>query len=157
MPPMNSPGEDTAAREISITRVFAAPRDLVWEVWTNPKHTEQWWGPDGFTTTTNEFDLRPGGVWNFIMHGPDGIDYRNDHAYTFVEPPARLEWNHGPSPHFEVTVIFEDLGDRQTRLQMTMLFPTVEERNRTVEKFNALEGQRQTMNRLETYLETISR
>lgn len=151
------PTTNTADREISTIREFAAPRDLVWEVWTDPQHMNHWWGPDGFSLTTKEFDLRPGGVWNFTMHGPDGTDYRNDLTYTVVDPKARLEWHHGPSPDFDVTVLFEDLGDNRTRVQMRMLFPTVEERNRTVEKFNAVEGQRQTMNRLEIYLaQTLS-
>ena len=64
----------TTEREIASTRVFAAPRELVWKAWTDPKHIEQWWGPIGFTTTTKEFDLRPGGKWLHTMHGPDGTD-----------------------------------------------------------------------------------
>jgi uncharacterized protein YndB with AHSA1/START domain len=152
MQPTNSAVGDTADREISTTREFNAPRDLVWEVWTDPEHYKHWWGPDGFSLTTKTFDLRPGGSWNFTMHGPDGTDYRNDLIYAVVDPKDRLEWSHGPSPHFDVTVLFEDIGEKRTRLQMRMLFPTVEERNRTVEKFNAVEGQRQTMNRLEAYL-----
>ena len=71
--------ETTAAaeREISITRLFDAPRELVFEAWTDPEQVVQWWGPHGFTTTIHEMDVRPGGVWRFIMHGPDGTDYDN--------------------------------------------------------------------------------
>src|ERR1700739_1087034 len=64
-------------RSIIGTRVFDAPRDLVFSVWTDPKHLAQWWGPNGFTTTTYSFDFRPGGTWRFVMHGPDGRDYQN--------------------------------------------------------------------------------
>src|SRR6478672_9648141 len=59
------------------TRVLDAPRTLVFDMWSDPKHLAQWWGPDGFTTTTSAFDLRPGGVWSFVTHGPDGRDYQN--------------------------------------------------------------------------------
>jgi len=79
---------DTADREIAATRVFDAPRSLVWTVWTDPKHLAEWWGPNGFTTTTKVFDLRPGGEWLFTMHGPDGTDYRNDITFTVIIEPA---------------------------------------------------------------------
>ena len=59
---------DTADREITITRVFNAPRELVFKAWTDPKHVDRWWGPRGFQTQTSEMDMRPGGVWRFVMH-----------------------------------------------------------------------------------------
>jgi uncharacterized protein YndB with AHSA1/START domain len=65
------------------SRLIDAPRDLVWSVWTDPKHLARWWGPDGFRTTTSSFDFKPGGVWRFVMHGPDGRDY--DNRVTFDE------------------------------------------------------------------------
>lgn len=61
--------EDTADREIVISRVVSAPRELVWEAWTDPKQVAQWWGPRGFSTTIEEMDVRPGGVWKHVMHG----------------------------------------------------------------------------------------
>jgi hypothetical protein len=64
--------------EILIERIINAPRELVWEAWTDPKHLEKWWGPNGFTTTTKEFDFRVGGVWRHVMHGPDGTNYPNE-------------------------------------------------------------------------------
>ena len=73
----NSPTGETAQRELVITRIFDAPRELVWRAWTDPKHVAQWWGPNGFTNTIHEMDVRPGGVWRFVMHGPDGVDYAN--------------------------------------------------------------------------------
>ena len=143
---------ETADREISTTRILNAARDLVWKAWTELEHMEQWWGPNGFTTTTKEYDLRPGGLWLFTMHGPDGTDYRNDIEYTDVVEPERLEWDHGPSPFFHATVIFSDEDVGKTRLSMQMLFLTAAERERTIEKFGALEGQKQTLARLEEYL-----
>lgn len=62
-----------ADREIVATRVFDAPRDLVFKMWTDPKHIVHWWGPNGFTNTIHEMDVRPGGVWRFIMHGPVAV------------------------------------------------------------------------------------
>ena len=62
---------NTAEREIVATRVFDASRELVFNMWIDPKHVAQWWGPKGFTNTIQEMDVRPGGVWRFIMHGPD--------------------------------------------------------------------------------------
>ena len=60
-------------REIVITRVFDAPRDLVFDAWTKEEHLSKWWGPRGFTTSFQKFDMKPGGTWQFIMHGPDGV------------------------------------------------------------------------------------
>jgi uncharacterized protein YndB with AHSA1/START domain len=77
----HSPGTGQDARTIVTTRVFDAPRELVFEAWTNPKHLVQWWGPHGFTTTIRAIDARPGGVWRFVMHGPDGVDYENRIVY----------------------------------------------------------------------------
>lgn len=146
---------DTADREIGTVRIFDAPRRLVWKAWSTPEHLGQWWGPNGFTTTTKVFELKPGGQWLFTMHGPDGTDYRNDIVFTAVLEPERLEYDHGPSPVFHTTVTFEEEGENSTKLSMTALFPTVEERNRTVEKFGAIEGMKQTLGRLADYLASL--
>jgi uncharacterized protein YndB with AHSA1/START domain len=151
----NSSTASTADREISSVRTFRAPRALVWQAWTDPKHLERWWGPIGFTTTTKEFDLRPGGKWLHTMHGPDGTDYRNDIEFTNVVEPERIEYDHGPSPIFHTTVTFEESGENETQLSMRAVFPTKEERDRTVEKFGAVEGMKQTLSRLEEYLTKI--
>lgn len=152
---MTAAATDTRDREIGTTRIFEAPRTLVWTAFTDPEHLAKWWGPNGFTTTTKKFELVPGGEWLFTMHGPDGVDYRNEITFTDVVEPERLEYDHGPSPVFHTTVTFEEEDERQTKLTMTALFPTVEERNRTVEKFGAIEGMKQTMNRLGEYVESL--
>ena len=72
-----APTIDTSDREIAATRIFDAPRDLVWRAWTDPQQIVQWWGPNGFKTTTYQMEVKPGGVWRFVMHGPDGTDYQN--------------------------------------------------------------------------------
>jgi uncharacterized protein YndB with AHSA1/START domain len=94
------------------TRVFDAPRDLVWQAWTNPKHLAQWWGPDGFTTTTSAFDMKPGGVWRFVMHGPDGRDYQNRITFDEIVKPERIVYHHGGGGdvepvQFKTTITFE--------------------------------------------------
>ena len=68
----------TADREIVISRVISAPRELVFEAFTELRHLSRWWGPDGFTTTTRAFEFRVGGEWDFVMHGPDGTVPRVD-------------------------------------------------------------------------------
>jgi uncharacterized protein YndB with AHSA1/START domain len=142
---------DIESRQIATTRTLNAPRELVWRVWTEPEHIAQWWGPKGFTNTIEKMEVREGGEWLFYMNGPDGTDYRNEITYTEVVPLERLVYTHGPTPKFIATVSFVELGGK-TQLTMRMIFPTPQERNMTVEKFGALEGQKQTFNRLEHYL-----
>ena len=155
MPNASSSVSATCDWEISSVRTFNAPRTLVWKAWTDPKHLEQWWGPFGFTTTTKEYDLRPGGKWLFTMHGPDGTNYRNDIEFTRVVEPELLEYDHGPSPIFHTTVTFEETGESETQLSMCAVFPTKAERDRTDAKFKAVEGMKQTLSRLEEYLTKI--
>ena len=80
----------TADREIVISRIINAPRELVFEAFTDVRHLSQWWGPDGFTTTTRAFAFLTGGVWDFVMHGPDGTDYQEWIVWTEITPPARI-------------------------------------------------------------------
>ena len=82
-------------RSIIGMREFDAPRDLVFSAWTDPKHLAQWWGPNGFTTTTHSFDFRAGGTWRFVMHGPDGRDYQNLITFEEVVRPERIVYRHG--------------------------------------------------------------
>jgi uncharacterized protein YndB with AHSA1/START domain len=145
----------TSDREIVITRVFDAPRELVFEAWTDPEQVVQWWGPHGFTTTIHEMDVRPGGVWLFTMHGPDGTDYGNRVVFVEVVKPERLVYDHGPEGQsnikpFYVTVTFDD-EDGKTHLTLRMVFESAAERDRAVE-FGALEGGKQTLERLAQHL-----
>ncbi len=95
-------------REIFNSRVLNAPRSLVWKVWTEPGHINNWWGPNGFTNTIHKMEVKPGGVWEFIMHGPDGVDYKNKIVYIEVHEPEQLIYDHVSGPKFHVTVKFED-------------------------------------------------
>lgn len=148
---------DEAARSIVTTRVYDAPRELVFAAWSDPDRIAQWWGPNGFTTTTSEFDMRPGGVWRFVMHGPDGRDYQNRVTYEEIVRPERLVYRHGGGEEdlepveFRNTVTFEDLGGR-TRLTMRAVFPSAAERDRVAREYGAVEGGEQTLARLAEYL-----
>jgi len=150
-----------ADRTIVTTRVFDAPRELVFAAWTDPKHLGQWWGPDGFTTTTRSIDVRVGGVWRFVMHGPDGRDYENRITFHEIVRPERLVYSHDDGEDeavepiaFHTTVTFEDIGGK-TRLTMSALFPTAAERDRVAREYDAVEGAQQHLARLAAHLTTM--
>jgi uncharacterized protein YndB with AHSA1/START domain len=148
------------ARSIIVSRTIDAPRELVFEAWTAPEHLAQWWGPTGFTTTTHAFDMRPGGVWRLVMHGPDGRDYQNHVTFDEIAPPERIVFHHDDPEiagrvHHRTTVTFEEAGSG-TRLTLNMVFPTVDERERIVREHKAEEGGAQTLERLADYAARMS-
>jgi uncharacterized protein YndB with AHSA1/START domain len=152
--PANKIAEDTSAREIVITRLFDAPRDLVFDACSDQKHLERWWGPTGFGNTTVKFDFREGGVWQHIMHGPDGTDYPNYNVFTEIKRPQRFAYRAGKGPDetlFQSTWTFDDKGGK-TEVTIRLLFPDAATRNMVVEKFGAIEGGNQTLSRLGYYL-----
>lgn len=154
------PGIGTADREIVIERVLDAPRELVWRAWTDPRHVVKWWGPEGFTTTIEAMDVRPGGIWKHVMHGPDGTDYPNLSTFIEVDEPERIVYSHGgsrkggPGANFVATWTFEPHGAK-TRLTMRLVFPSAEARDFVVNEFGAIEGGEQTLSRLGEYLTTL--
>jgi uncharacterized protein YndB with AHSA1/START domain len=137
----------TSDREIVATRVFDAPRELVFQMWTDPKHISNWWGPRDFTTTTYEMDVRPGGVWRHVMHGPDGTDYQNEIVFLEVVKPERLVYNHVSEPPFQTTVTFAGQGGK-TKVTARMLFESATLRNKVATEHHAVEGLHQTLARL---------
>src|SRR2546425_449612 len=116
----------TADREIVISRVIDAPRELVFEAFTEVRHLSRWWGPEGFTTTTRAFEFRAGGEWDFEMHGPDGTGYQEWITWTEIAQPERIALLHGESrgdPNaFESVLTFAPDG-AATRIQMRTVFP----------------------------------
>src|SRR4051812_30888425 len=122
---------NTTDREIRISRVLDAPLDLVWEVWTNPDHLRNWWGPDGFTNTISKMDVRKEGEWDLVMHGPDGTDYKNKSIFKEIIQHQKIVYEHVSAPKFIATVEFEAQGDK-TLLSWHMLFNTKEEFIHTV-------------------------
>ena len=154
------PEHATADREIVMSRVISAPRELVFEAFTQVRHLSRWWGPEGFTTSTRAFEFRVGGEWDFVMSGPDGTDYTEWISWTDIAPPERIAMLHGESrgdPNaFESVLTFEPDG-AATRLEMRTLFPTKELRDVAVEKYHAIEGGQQTLSKLATYVTEIVR
>jgi len=141
---------NTADREIRISRLLNAPIELVWEVWTNPEHIKNWWGPDGFTNTIHIMDVKPEGRWEFVMHGPDGTDYKNKSVYKEISKPTKIVFDH-IAPNFTATINFEAQGSK-TFISWQMLFETKEEFERVVKVFKADEGIKQNIVKLESYL-----
>lgn len=146
---------NTSAREIVVSRVIKAHRDIVFDAFLDTDTIGEWWGPHGFTTTTHERELKPGGVWRFTMHGPDGTDYPNRVTYTEITRPELLRYDHDTgnddNPEgFKVTITFTDRGNK-TEVTLQCLFATEEEAN-AKKKFGAVEGGNQTLQRLSEFL-----
>jgi uncharacterized protein YndB with AHSA1/START domain len=121
-----------ADRQIHIERVFDAPRDRVFAVYTDPQLIPEWWGPRDTTTVVDEMDVRPGGSWRFVMRSADGSESGFRGVYREVTPPERIvqtfEWEGMPGHISVETATFEDLGDR-TKVTTVSLFHTTEERD----------------------------
>ncbi|WP_420128041.1 SRPBCC family protein [Longimicrobium sp.] len=148
----------TADREIVLSREYDAPRELVWRAYTDPAHLPVWWGPNGFTNTVHEIDVRAGGRWRFTMHGPDGKDWPNRIVYHEVVQPERLVYLHGDDVDddpgaFHVTVTLDDVHGR-TRVTQRMLFATAAQKQ-GVEQFGAVELGKQTLDKLAAHLQTM--
>lgn len=149
-------------RDLLIERLVNAPRERVWDVWVSPEHLDHWWGPNGFRTSTVSWDFKPGGQWRFVMHGPDGRDYKNLITFKRIDPQELIAYDHrdddedlaaaGKATAFETTVTFAKQG-RKTLVSLHILFPTHEERERIVKEFGAIEGGKQTLGRLAAYAE----
>ena len=141
--------------EIQLTRVYDAPVKLVWEVWTDLKHVEKWWGPRGFTITTKSKDFRPGGKWIYTMHGPDGTDYPNIATYHEIVKYERIVYDHGGNEErqklFTSTVTFKEEKGK-TIMTMTMALNTAEEAKATKQFIKSANGN-STWDRLAEYLE----
>jgi uncharacterized protein YndB with AHSA1/START domain len=148
--------EPEEARSIVIERLIGAPRELVFSAFTTAEHLAHWWGPTGFSVTTSAFEFRPGGVWRFVMHGPDGRDYQNRQVFDVIEPPARIVCHFGsgddvePASH-ETRITLEAEGDK-TRLTWRLVFVSIAERDRVARENGAVEGAQQTVGRLADYV-----
>lgn len=154
MTPKKASTGAVADREIITTRVFAYPRELMFKAWTDPSHLKNWWGPKGFRNTFKTFDLRPGGAWEFIMHGPDGTDYDNKVIFEEITEPSRIVMRHlDPQHEFQVTATFEEMKASQTRLTFRMLFIDAAECQRI--KAFVTEANEQNFDRLEAELATM--
>lgn len=145
-------------QEIVITRVFDAPRELVFKASTDPKLISQWWGPRGFTTTVDKMDVRPGGIWRYVHRAPDGNEYAFHGVYHEIVPPERLvytfEFEGMPGHVLLETVTFEEL-DGKTKMTDQSVFQTVEDRDGMLNS-GMEEGAAESMDRLDEQLQTMA-
>lgn len=116
----------TTDRTMVLTRLIAAPPEVVWRCWTDPAILPRWFGPEGYSCQTREIDLRPGGVWRFDMTGPDGTVWRNRHRFTRHDAPVRIEFlmdadDDGQEPMQVVVTLQSEAGG--TRITQSVLFP----------------------------------
>ena len=155
-------GKNSAAAvgdvEIVIARWLDAPRSLVWRAFTSSEDIVQWWGPNGFTTTTHRMAFQVGGLWQFTMHGPDGTDYPNWIRYTLIDPPARIEYDHGGADlaqrDFAAVIALHD-EDGGTRVVLRLIMPDRESRDAKL-AWGVLEGGVQTLARLEAFMPMLA-
>ncbi|OLT46969.1 ATPase [Saccharomonospora sp. CUA-673] len=158
--PERPPTDD---REVVVSRLIDAPRELVFEAFTEVRHLSRWWGPNGFTTTTRAFEFRVGGHWDFVMHGPDGTDYQDWITWTEIVPPERIAMIHGERRDdpdaFESVLTFTSTGDTgdATRIELYTLFRTKAQRDEAVEQFGAIDGGNQTLANLADYVSSLRR
>lgn len=117
--------DDEKDRELLITRVFDAPREIVFRAWTDPKQLAQWYAPEGFTVAFLEMDLRPGGAWKKCMRSPAGEEYWRHGVYLEISPPRRIAFtylsddpNSDPEHETIVTVTFAEQGKKKTLLTL---------------------------------------
>jgi len=143
---------NTKDRELLLTRILDAPVDLVWEVWTEPEHIAQWWGPDGFTNTISKMDVKPEGIWDLVMHGPDGTDYKNKSIFKEIIQYKKIVYEHVSAPKFLATIQFEAQGDK-TYIKWHMLFESKEQFIQVVKTFKADEGLKQNIDKLDKYMQ----
>ena len=151
---MENQKSSTENKGLFLKRTLNAPIDLVWEAWTQPEHIANWWGPNGFTNTISKMDMRTGGEWNLVMHGPDGTDYDNKCIFREVVQNKKIVYEHINWPKFLANVEFDAQGE-QTQMKWKMEFESEEEFIQVVKKHGAEEGQKQNVVKLDAYLQNM--
>lgn len=146
-------------REIVLTRVFDAPRELVFKAWTDKDHIGKWFGPKGFSCTTQEIDIRAGGRWRFDMRGPDGKIWPNLMVFLEVKYPEWLVYEHGTGQgddpnKFRVIITFDAQGEKKTIVTLRQLHPTAARRKEVI-GFGAVELGFQTLDKLAEHLAAL--
>jgi uncharacterized protein YndB with AHSA1/START domain len=130
---------------------FSTRRRLVFKAWTYPQHLAHWWGPNSFSITTHAMEFKPGGVWRFVTHGPDGCDYQNKAVYVEITEPERLVYDPVSQPQFRMAMTFTDQGGK-TIITTQMHFDSAALRDKTVKEFGAVEGLKQIIEQLGEYV-----
>lgn len=130
MNPLDAPQSEPAThRECVHARLIDAPTEQVFAAFASPERLARWWGPNGFTSTFEIFELQVGGRWRFVMHGPDGTDYPNENVFREISAPERVVIEHlSDEHHFFLTISFTPQGG-QTLVGWRQVFDSVEHRN----------------------------
>ncbi|MES2836716.1 MAG: SRPBCC family protein [Bacteroidota bacterium] len=116
--------------EIYSSRELNATVEIVYKAFANPLHLKNWWGPEGFTNTIHEFDLRPEGKWILTMHGPEKGNYENSSVFKIVKQNELISWKRISQPLFDMEIAFEKIADSKTQISFRMIFETVEACNK---------------------------
>jgi uncharacterized protein YndB with AHSA1/START domain len=143
-------------REISNSRLINAPRNLVFAAFSDREHIGEWWGPAGFTTITSKMEFKPGGKWEFVMHGPDGRDYENRVVFDEIVEPELIISHHtgeGASGVHHYTVIALEAQGSKTLVTLRAVLSDAAERERVAREHNAVEGGKQNLERLGAFIE----
>jgi len=145
-------------REIVLSRVINARRELVFSAWTDPRHLPQWFGPDGFKVETKSIDICVGGEWRFDMIAPDGKRYTNRMHFRRIEKPHLIEFDHGADKDgdpgvFRTTITFDEQSDGKTVVTLRQLHPTRAQRDAGI-GFGAVEFGYQTLDKLTQHVES---
>lgn len=143
----------TTNREIYSSRIVNASLEKNYQAFANPMHLKNWWGPDGFTNTFHEFNLRPNGKWILTMHGPEKGNYENESVFKTVEPLQLISWTRISKPIFDMEVGFEKRSDSTTKISFRMIFETAEECDKI--KAFAIPKNEENFDRLENLLNII--
>jgi uncharacterized protein YndB with AHSA1/START domain len=140
-----------------MTRVFDAPRELVFEAHSTCEHMERWWGPRRYTVTDCKMDFRPGGAWRMVHRGDDGQEFGFRGEFREIVPPERIVWTfefEGMPGHVSVDTLTLEEQDGKTKLTATSVFDSVEDRDGMLQS-GMEEGAAETWDRLAEYLEVL--
>ena len=169
----NAAAAESDTRELVITRVLNAPRELVWKSLTEPERLEQWWGPKGFTTRVHKLDLRPGGIWLYSQRAPDGHEFFGRWVYREIVAPERLvnvssftDEKGNPIPHpmianwpleiLGVATFTEHQGKTTMVVRMSPINATESERKTFEDHLHWMEeGFEGTLEKLDKFLATV--
>jgi uncharacterized protein YndB with AHSA1/START domain len=142
------------SREFVHSRLIDAPQEQVFRAFSQPERLARWWGPDGFSSTFDTFDLRSNGIWCFVMHGPDGTNYPNENIFREVEPPSRVVIEHmSEDHHFFLTISFEAKGS-QTVVGWRQVFDSAEHREQVAVMVQ--QANEQNLNRLQAEVARVN-
>ena len=149
---------DRPALAFSMSRLFNAPRELVWKVYTDPELVSEWWGPRYLTTVVDKMEVKVGGVWRFVQKDPKGNEYAFNGVFKEVAPPERLVYTFEFEPmagHISTdTLVLEELPGGKTKITATTTFDTLEDLEGMLQ--SGMEGGAvESWDRLEELLATV--